>query len=241
MGFEPGGALRDRYHVSDDQKEQLFSYVRLVQTAPMNLTAWSWDDIWRRGVFDALDIALRMPHGSGRALDIGSGAGFPGMVLAMVRPSWQWTLLDSRIRRVEFLEKTAQTLRLGNVRAVAARAEEWVSGQPDEARSYHLVTLRAVAPLGVSIELGLPFAALGSTVWVAQGPGGEAAVGALAPFIGQLGGQSGEVIDHGEGRLSVAIIKQRETPPEYPRRGKALGRARGLATGLPNGRKPPPD
>ena len=224
MAFDPRQVLYEQYDLSDRVCDRLFSYVDAIETAPLNLTAWSTEDVWRRGVFDSLDIGQRMPTGRFRALDIGSGAGFPGMVLAIAKPDTDWVLLDSRHRRVDFLDNTVHRLGLANVQAVAARAEEWIRQVPHERESYGVVTLRAVAPLGASTELGLPYAARGGEVFIAHGPGAESALELVQPLMRKLGGAVLEVVQHADERCSVVIHKGSSTPTNYPRAAKSLGK-----------------
>lgn len=224
MSFDVRPALRERYGLTEDCCDRLFTYVEWIVGSPINLTAWSPDEIWRRGVFDALDIGRGMPQGALRALDIGSGAGFPGMVLAISRPDLDWILVDSRQRRVDFLNQVIDRLGLINVRAVAARAEQWIRQRPSERESYGVVTLRAVAPLSASIELGLPYAEVGGAVWIAHGSGANRAMAELKTFTDRLGGSVWEVVGHQEERCSVVIYKSSPTPPLYPRGANALGR-----------------
>ena len=82
---------------------------------------------------------------AGRIIDIGSGAGFPGIPLALARPSAKVDLLDSVGRKVEFINDVIARLEIGNARAIKARSEEWAAGAGSGA--YDLATARAVAPL----------------------------------------------------------------------------------------------
>jgi 16S rRNA (guanine527-N7)-methyltransferase len=87
-------------------------------------------------------------------VDIGSGAGFPGIPLAMARPGARFDLIDSVGRKVEFMERVAARLGLENVRAVKSRSEDWAAAEGQEA--YAVATARAVAPLVVLAELASP-------------------------------------------------------------------------------------
>ena len=108
--------------------------------------------LWTRHI---LNSAIAAPLFDGRAADIGSGAGLPGIVLAIARPDVTWTLVEPMERRVAWLTEQADALDLGNVTVVRARAEEWV---PEA--SVDVVTARAVSALRTLIphplNLGTP-------------------------------------------------------------------------------------
>ncbi|PNH00601.1 Ribosomal RNA small subunit methyltransferase G [Tetrabaena socialis] len=118
----------------------------------------------------------RGPAASFRVVDVGTGAGLPGMVLAAARPQWKVTLLDSLRKRCDFLRQAAAVAGLTNVEVVWCRAEE--GGQrPDLRQAYDLAVARAVAESRVLAELCLPFVRVGGT-WVAsKGPNPEVKLG----------------------------------------------------------------
>jgi len=89
-----------------------------------------------------------------RAADLGAGAGFPGIPLAVLKPDCQFTLIDSVGRKVEFMNEVISALGLENARAIKSRSEEWASGEGRE--SCDLVVARAVAPLPALAELASP-------------------------------------------------------------------------------------
>ena len=99
-------------------------------------------------------------HGA-RVIDVGSGAGFPGLPLAIARPDLQVTLLDALQKRISFLAAVVEELGLTHVRLVHARAEDGARN-PEHRERYDLAVARAVAPLPVLCELMLPFVAVGA-------------------------------------------------------------------------------
>jgi len=123
-------------------------------------------------IADGLDL---VPHVRGRVLlDIGSGAGFPGLVLALAMPELEVALLESREKRVAFLHHMIGRLELGGrVTAVRGRASANRSEDPPELaeRSFGTVTLRAVAGLAESLALARPYVAPGGRVLLPRGPG----------------------------------------------------------------------
>lgn len=155
-----------------------------------------------------------------RCLDVGTGAGFPGLVLAILRPDVSFTLMDSLQKRVGFLQQVVDTLALPNVRCVHARAEQGAH-DPAHREQYDLVVARAVANLRVLAEYGLPFVRPGGLLVAYKGPQAEAECGQAASALALLGGQVRAVMDARvparEHRL-VFVEKTRRTPNAYPRR-----------------------
>lgn len=223
--------LGQTFHLTDEQVEQLSAYVTLLEKAPMNLTAWRGDILWERGVFESLALGQFLNPEDKRALDIGSGGGFPGMVLAVAHPAVQWVLLESRERRCDFLAEVAERSGLRNVRVVRARAEHWVRDQAEEREAFDVVVMRAVAPSAQSLELGLPYVRVGGRLLLVKGSGGpeelQGAMTVMTALGGALDSWVGGVVLGGEaGHVSqVGIIDKVGTTPEvFPRAGKALGR-----------------
>ena len=102
-------------------------------------------------------------------IDVGSGAGFPGLPLAIARPDLQVTLLDSLMKRIHFLSAVVEELGLANVRLVHARAEDG-GRDPRLRETFEIAVARAVAPLPVLCELLLPFVAVGGRMVCYKGP-----------------------------------------------------------------------
>lgn len=157
-----------------------------------------------------------------RCLDLGTGAGFPGVPLAICRPDWSIMLLDSLRKRLRFLEETSDYLGLTNVMTLHARAED--AGQNKRHReTYDLVVSRAVAHLPVLLELATPLVKVGGH-FVAY-KGGEAAleIEASTRAMNQLRVTLEQVfvtnLPFGMGSRNLLIFKkQAPTPPPYPRK-----------------------
>lgn len=157
-----------------------------------------------------------------RCLDLGTGAGFPGVPLALCRPEWSIVLLDSLRKRLTFLEEASQQLGLANVTTLHARAED--AGQDKKQReSYDLVVSRAVASLPVLLELSTPLLKVGGhfVAFKASEAGAELASSARA--LKELNVELEQVfplalpVDMGERNLLV-FRKIGATPRLYPRR-----------------------
>lgn len=157
-----------------------------------------------------------------RCLDLGTGAGFPGVPLAMCRPGWTVILLDSLRKRLRFLEDTSENLGLTNVMTLHSRAED--AGQDKQHReTYDLVVSRAVAHLPVLLELATPLVKVGGH-FVAY-KGGETAleIEASSRAMKQLRVSLEQVfrmdLPFAMGSRNLLVFKKEApTPPPYPRK-----------------------
>jgi 16S rRNA (guanine527-N7)-methyltransferase len=156
------------------------------------------------------------------AIDIGSGAGFPGVPIKIIRPDLQIAFLEANQKKAAFLEQVVMELGFADARVLAMRAED--AGRDEEHReAYALAFARAVAPLAVLMELALPLLAVGGTL---AAPKGSAAGRELAEAENALQVLGGEVIDtlplavegRGPAPTLVLIRKSSRTPERYPRR-----------------------
>jgi 16S rRNA (guanine527-N7)-methyltransferase len=190
-----------------------------------NLTSAASDfDLAVRHVLDSL-TCLRLGEllaGPVRAVDIGTGAGFPGLPLALVRPQIEMTLLDSSRKRTAFLQMAVTQLGLGRCRVVAERAENF-GHRAAERESFDLVVVRAVAHLAVDLEYGAALARPGGHLVILKGPrvSEELATGIAAGV--KLGVELAETHElvlplADERRVLVVFRKTQPTPETYPRR-----------------------
>jgi 16S rRNA (guanine527-N7)-methyltransferase len=154
--------------------------------------------LWDRHLLNCAVVADLVPH-PGTLLDIGSGAGLPGIVLAMLVPDVQVTLLEPMARRVEFLDECRASLGLRNVTVRRGRAEE-VRGQVRA----DVVTARAVAPLDRLARLAIPLVRPGGTVLALKGQRAAAEAEAAGPVLRRLGVSDIAVLQAGVGRVSPA-------------------------------------
>lgn len=154
--------------------------------------------LWERHLLNCAVVAELVPRPSS-LVDVGSGAGLPGIVLAMLLPGVRVTLLEPMARRVAFLSECVAGLDLGNVTVRRARAEE-VAGE----FAADVVTARAVAPLGRLAALAVPLLRPGGTLLALKG--GQAATEAAAarPQLRRLGVSDVTVLQAGTGRISPA-------------------------------------
>jgi 16S rRNA (guanine527-N7)-methyltransferase len=150
--------------------------------------------LWTRHVLNSAVIA---PLFAGRVGDVGSGAGLPGMVLAIARPDVEWVLIEPMERRVAWLTEQVSELGLVNVEVVRARAEDWKGGP-----SFDAVTARAVSALRTLIPLTAPLVRDGGELILLKGAGAAAEIDAADKQIRRYGLSEVRVEMVGEGRIS---------------------------------------
>ena len=182
-----------------------------------------------RHLDDALGLAtIRAPLPDEDWVDLGSGAGLPGLPLAAAHPATRFTLVDAQRRRVDWVEATAASLGIGNVRVVHARLEEFGRG-PDR-ESFDVATARALGPLPVVAELGVPLLRVGGDLLVPRGDPSEEEMGQLARACGLLGAEVRQVIPNPSLPIDqvgsvVIMTKIAATSPRFPRRSGVPARS----------------
>ena len=193
----------------------------------MNLTAiHGEEDTARLHFLDCAALLSMADFAGARVIDVGSGAGFPGLPLKIAQPEMELTLLDSLAKRVQFLSETCALLELENVTCLHARAED----APDLRETFDIAVSRAVARLDVLCELCLPFVKTGGVFLAMKGPASGQELEDAARAIETLGGGECAVLpytipgtdtEHNAGR----IVKLRPTPAQYPRRWAKIQKA----------------
>ena len=204
------------------QAEQLcdFGARLLEQNRVMNLTAITEPQAVAKLHFaDCLALLRIVPFSGKRVIDVGCGAGFPGVPLKLGEPSLDLTLLDSLGKRIVWLDEVCGTLGLKRVECVHARAEEFAAGHRE---SYDLAVSRAVAQLNVLCELALPLVKVGGQFLAMKSVDTEEEIAAAKGAIRTLGGKIVKVEDYtiptsGVTHRVVVIEKVSPTPPRYPR------------------------
>ncbi len=187
----------------------------------MNLTAIEGEaDSARLHFLDSAALLSLADFGGKRVVDVGSGAGFPGLALKIARPDIALTLLDSLDKRVKFLRETSALLGFEDVRCLHARAEE---APPELRQSYDIAVSRAVARLNLLCELCLPFVKKGGLFIAMKGPGAAEELAEAQKAVRLLGGELERCADYAipgteQVRTAVLIRKTADTPARYPRR-----------------------
>jgi 16S rRNA (guanine527-N7)-methyltransferase len=194
-----------------------------------NLTAiTSYEQVQIRHFVDSLSCLLAdetrsaLQRPGARAIDVGAGAGFPGIPLKLVCPATRLTLLEATGKKVTFLEHIVARLDLKRVTPIKARAEE-LAHVPEHRERYDLVLVRAVAEMPVVAEYTLPFCKVGAWVVAQKGEAGAAEAWSAETAIRILGGELRRVVPIElpglpQDRSLVIIEKKSPTPERYPRR-----------------------
>ena len=204
----------------EDQIDRLcrFGQLLLQQNQVMNLTAITEPTaVARLHFLDSLAL-LREEALAGKTLiDIGCGAGFPGVPLAIAEPTLHVTLLDSLQKRVNWLKTILPELGV-DAACVAARAEEYVA---EHREAYDVATSRAVARLNILSELCLPYVKVGGKFLALKGAMAQAEADEAKTAIEALGGKLAEIREYPVGEAIhriVVVEKVRPTPKAYPRK-----------------------
>jgi len=209
-----------------NQFEALQTYADLLAqwNQKVNLTAiTSPEEIRRKHFLDSLSCLLVMKGTpSARLIDIGTGAGFPGLPLKILQPEMQLTLVESVGKKTNFLSIVVQELGLEQVEIITDRAET-IGQAPAHRESYDWAVARAVAGLPVLVEYLLPLVRVGGSILAQKGESAIEELNAAQRAIAKLGGLTRKPLPISlpgvpEKRYLLVIEKVRPTPAAYPRR-----------------------
>lgn len=205
-------------------KLQLFMKIMLEWNEKINLTAITEErEIYIKHFLDsATCLSTGYIKKGMRAIDVGSGAGFPGIPIKLLEPGIEMTLLDSLNKRISYLNEAVAKLDLKKVRTVHARAEEGGSSK-EHRESYDIALSRAVAAMNVLCEYCIPFIKVGGFFVCQKGPDADEELKEAGNAIKLLGGSVREVREY---RLPFSDIKHNiiiiekvaDTPTKYPRK-----------------------
>ncbi|MBQ8849829.1 MAG: 16S rRNA (guanine(527)-N(7))-methyltransferase RsmG [Clostridia bacterium] len=208
------------------QAQKLFALTErmLEVNKSLNLTAIKEEKaVILKHYADSVTVSAHIPQNS-KIIDVGCGAGFPTLPLAIFRPDLSITALDGTAKRINYVSETAKMLKLDNVTALAARAEE-LGTSAEYREKYDVAIARAVASLPVLCELCLPFVKIGGRMIAMKSQSAEVELADASRCIEVCGGAESEVnscdlvSDAGEteARRLIFINKGKKTPPQYPR------------------------
>lgn len=206
------------------QTEQFFEYMNLLieWNEKMNLTAITEpDEIILKHFIDSITILKELEDGS-KLVDVGTGAGFPGIPLSIMNPTLKITLVDSLNKRLIFLQEVVNKLKLENIEIVHARAEEF--GQNKKYREqFDISTSRAVANLATLSEYLIPLVKVGGKVISMKAAEAKQELNEAKKAIEVLGGTVEKVDEFNLpqsdiGRTVIIIRKNKITPNKYPRK-----------------------
>lgn len=205
--------------LSPRQRQQYFRYYELIAeyNKVMNLTGIDdYQGVYLKHFFDSLTVADKIEQINPRTIaDVGSGAGFPGIVLAIYFPAIEFTLIEPLTKRIKFLQVVVDELELENVELLNERVE-------DIDQKFDIVTSRAVARLNILLELCAPVCAVGGYVLALKGPKVTDEIEEATKAIKTLGLEEETreqlVLPIEESiRFNVYFKKIKETPGKYPR------------------------
>lgn len=208
-------------HLTKEAEDALEIYASflLEYNEHTNLTAIkTMSDIYLKHFYDSLTISKLVDFNNGKLLDVGTGAGFPGMVLAICFPNLQVDLLDSNNKKIKFLEELIKKLNLTNVQTVYSRAEDYTRVNREK---YDYVTSRAVADLRVLLELNIPSLKINGDFLVMKGNIDEElklSQNAIKKLFCTITKKEEFTLPFNSGTRNIMIIKKtKETPAIYPR------------------------
>jgi 16S rRNA (guanine527-N7)-methyltransferase len=221
--------------ISVDTRERLDAYVALLMEANSQFNLTAIRDIERVEsllVAGSLEVVRYIPMRARSLIDVGSGGGVPGMIVAIARPDLKVHLLDATAKKVKFLSDTASVLGLSNVTVTHGRAEDLAHDSIYRER-FDVGTARAVARLATLVELVLPFVAPGGVSLFPKGPTAPDEIDEARQAVGYVGGRNIRAV---ESRLDdsffVLIDKAKPTPDRFPRRVGIPGKR---PIGVPSG------
>lgn len=221
-------AIQAGLSLTDAQIEKfaLYEALLLEWNQKMNLTSITEPaEVKKKHFIDSLLVLQKdwIPEGA-HLIDVGSGAGFPGIPIVIARPDLSITFADSLKKRLSFLEEVIGKLDIKQCELVHGRAED-LGRNPAYRERYDVAIARAVASLPVLLEYTLPFVKVGGQLIAWKGPKAEEELEESTRALGQLGGKIREThwVDLFDmKRALVRIQKMKPTPPSYPRQPKRI-------------------
>lgn len=208
--------------IAEEQMKKYFFYMELLLewNQKMNLTAITDPkEIILKHFIDSMTISPYIKQEK-KVIDVGTGAGFPGIPLAIICPNTSFTLIDALNKRISFLKEVVTKLQLSNVVVEHARAEDFAK---ENREKYDIATSRAVANLPVLLEYLLPFVKKEGKCICMKGPNIQEELDEAKKAITVLGGELEKVdyfhlMDTEIERNNVVIKKIKNTPLQYPRK-----------------------
>ena len=216
--------------LSAQQLQQFEEYYHQLIAANRRVSLTSitdYQDVQRRHFGESLAVAAALyragvlkPNEGARTLDLGAGAGFPGLPMRIVHPALRLTILEATRKKTAFLERLLARLGLEDVTVITGRSEA-VAHEPVHREGYDLVLARAVAPLAVLVELALPFLTVGGSLAAPKGSRAPQEMADAGRALALCGGRivSAEPLPSPTLPLTLVLVeKLAPTPAAYPRR-----------------------
>ncbi|MCX7885118.1 MAG: 16S rRNA (guanine(527)-N(7))-methyltransferase RsmG [Caloramator sp.] len=216
--------------IEDEKIEKFIKYKEMLKqwNEKINLTAITEDEgIIKKHFLDSISIfssgVIKENH---YVIDIGTGAGFPGIPMKIMMPSLNVLLLDSLNKRINFLNEVIKELSLNNIKAIHGRAEDIVR-ESEYREKFDIVTARAVANLTILSEYCIPYIKVGGYFIAMKGPSSDDEIRESKNAIGTLGGKLKEIVDvkiYDEQMQHKLVIveKVKSTDKKYPRKAAQI-------------------
>lgn len=216
--------LKNKFNLSENQIGQFEKYYELLieWNNKFNLTAITKkEDVILKHFYDSL-TSLNYINNSSKIIDVGTGAGFPGIPLKIANNTFDVTLVDSLGKRVNFLNEVIRELKLDNINAIHGRAED-LGKNPEYREKYDVAISRAVANLSTLSEYLLPFVKVGGVAICMKGPNISEELEKGKKAIKILGGEIEKIdnfsLENGADIRNIIIVKKiKNTTKAYPRK-----------------------
>lgn len=217
--------------ITEEKTEKLlqFMYIVLRENKKINLTAITDErEFIEKHIIDSA-LSTKYIHNKGNLIDIGSGAGLPGIVLKIINDNMNILLLDSLNKRVKYLNNLIDEMSLNNIKAIHARAEE-VAHDEIYREKFDYVTARAVAPLNILCEYTLPFIKIQGKFIALKGSKGKEELELSKNAIGSLGCRFKDIhcleLPYSDAKRDILIIEKiKNTEKKYPRKQARIKKA----------------
>ena len=216
-------AKQIKIELTKEQIEKYYNYMNLLLewNEKINLTAIiDPKEIILKHFVDSLTIAKYVKDDE-KLIDVGTGAGFPGIPLAIVKENTDIVLLDSLNKRINFLQEVKENLKLENITTIHGRAEEFGKNKK-ERETYNIATSRAVAPLNILLEYLIPLVKVGGKAICMKGSNIEEmenAKNALEILGGKIEKIEEITLPNSDIKRNIIIVKKvKNTPSKYPRK-----------------------
>lgn len=215
--------IDNKQRVNDEQQKNFFEYMNLLLewNEKINLTAITEPcEVIKKHFLDSLTILDEIKENES-VIDVGTGAGFPGIPLAICSKA-NFILVDSLNKRINFLKEVKEKINLNNIEIYHARAEEFAKNKLYREK-FDVAVSRAVAPMNILVEYLIPFVKVGGKIVCMKGPKAEEELEEAKKAIEILGGKVEQIKEFnlGEEQISRKIIiikKIKNTPNKYPRK-----------------------
>lgn len=215
-------AKKINIEIDNEKAEKLYNYMSMLLewNEKINLTAIvEPEEVILKHFIDSITIEKYLDSNK-KLVDVGTGAGFPGIPLNIVRNDIEYTLVDSLNKRIKFLDEVINNVNLNNIQTIHARAEDFAK---EKRANYDIATSRAVAALNILLEYLLPLIKVGGMCICMKGSNIEEEIKQSKKALDILGGKIEKVEkiilpDSDITRNIVLIRKVKETPSKYPRK-----------------------